>query len=196
MECFEHQVVIDWFGEPEYQYTAIALEDDCPAPAGCKWIPIRSLFAKQNSKNEAITKAARAHSILKWRKKYRYCPHCGTQMQDDKFETARTCPDCQTHIYPTVTPAMIVLVEKDGEILLARHKHRNNDVYTCLAGFIEAGESAEEAAAKRSGMSHKEFLAEYKEGTDAYRTSVVPELKSIISEVINKDCKNTINKLL
>jgi hypothetical protein len=55
---------------------------------------------------------------------------------------------------------------------------------------------AEEAAAKRSGMSHKEFLAEYKEGTDAYRTSVVPELKSIISEVINKDCKNAINKLL
>ena len=39
-KCFEHQVVIDWFGEPEYQYTAIALEDDCPAPAGCKWIPI------------------------------------------------------------------------------------------------------------------------------------------------------------
>ena len=147
-KCFEHQVVIDWFGEPEYQYTAIALEDDCPAPAGCKWIPIRSLFAKQNSKNEAITKAARAHSILKWRKKYRYCPHCGKPMQDDKFETARTCPDCQTHIYPTVTPAMIVLVEKDDEILLARHKHRNNDVYTCLAGFIEAGESAEQAVVR------------------------------------------------
>ena len=147
-KCFEHQVVIDWFGEPEYQYTSIALEDDCPAPAGCKWIPIRSLFAKQNSKNEAITKAARAHSILKWRKKYRYCPHCGTQMQDDKFETARTCPDCQTHIYPTVTPAMIVLVEKGDEILLARHKHRNNDVYTCLAGFIEAGESAEQAVVR------------------------------------------------
>ena len=32
-KCFEHQVVIDWFGEPEYQYTSIALEDDCPAPA-------------------------------------------------------------------------------------------------------------------------------------------------------------------
>ena len=147
-KCFEHQVVIDWFGEPEYQYTAIALEDDCPAPAGCKWIPIRSLFVKQNSNNEAITRAARAHSILKWRKKHRYCPHCGTQMQDDKFETARTCPDCQTHIYPTVTPAMIVLVEKDGEILLARHKHRNNDVYTCLAGFIESGESAEQAVVR------------------------------------------------
>lgn len=145
---FSYQVVTDWFGEPEHQYTAMALEDDCPAPKGCKWIPIRSLFVKQNSENEAITKAARAHTILKWRKKYRFCPHCGKLLSDDKYETARVCTDCDTHIYPAITPAMIVLVEKGDEILLARHKQRNNDVYTCLAGFIEAGESAEEAVVR------------------------------------------------
>ncbi|MGP1587867.1 MAG: NAD(+) diphosphatase [Treponemataceae bacterium] len=144
-KCFEHQVVIDWFGEPEYQYTAIALEDDCPAPAGCKWISIRSLFEKQNSEKTQVRCAARAHSILKWRKKRRYCSKCGTLMKDDKFETARTCPKCSSKLYPSVTPAMIVLVEKGDEILLARHVERNNDVYTCLAGFIEAGESAEQA---------------------------------------------------
>jgi len=71
-KCFEHQVVIDWFGEFEYQYTAIALEDDCPAPAGCKWIPIRSLFTKQNINKTEIRCAARAHSLLKWRKKKKY----------------------------------------------------------------------------------------------------------------------------
>ena len=55
---------------------------------------------------------------------------------------------------------------------------------------------AEETAAKYLRMSHEEFLSKYKKGTDAYRTTVGADLKSIISEVINKDCKNTINKLL
>ena len=144
-KCFEHQVVIDWFGEPEFRYTAIALEDDCPAPSGCKWVPIRSLFEKGNSGNEQIICAARAHSLLKWRKKKRYCPKCGTLMIDDKLETARLCPKCQDKLYPQVTPAIIVLIEKGDEILLARHIQRNNDIYTCLAGFVEPGESAEQA---------------------------------------------------
>ncbi|MCR5698408.1 MAG: NAD(+) diphosphatase [Treponemataceae bacterium] len=144
-KCFEHQVVIDWFGEPEYQYTAIALEDDCPAPKGCKWVPIRSLFVKANAGNTEVSRAARAHSLLKWRKKKRYCPKCGTLMLDDERETARLCPKCKSKLYPSVTPAMIVLIEKGDEILLARHVERNNDIFTCLAGFIEAGESAEEA---------------------------------------------------
>ena len=147
-KCFEHQVVIDWFSEPEFRYTAIALEDDCPAPSGCKWIPIRSLFEKGNSKNEQVICAARAHSLLKWRKKKRYCSKCGTLMIDDKYETARLCPKCQEKLYPQVTPAVIVLIEKGDEILLARHIQRNNDIYTCLAGFVEPGESAKQAVVR------------------------------------------------
>ena len=55
------------------------------------------------------------------------------------------CPKCKEKFYPQVTPAVIVLIEKDDEILLAKHIERNNDIYTCLAGFVEPGESSEQA---------------------------------------------------
>lgn len=53
---------------------------------------------------------------------------------------------------------------------------------------------AEEFAADRMSMTHKEFLKNYKSGTDAYRTSV--DVRGVITKVIDKDCKNVINKLL
>lgn len=139
---------LDWFGEPEFQYKAVALEEECDAPSGFKWIPIRSLFLKENSSNEKIQRASRAHSILKWRKKQKYCCCCGKPLKDVAEETARSCDDCGFKIYPSVTPVVVVLIEKDDEILLARHVERNNDVYSCLAGFIGVGESAEEAVVR------------------------------------------------
>jgi len=139
---------LDWFGEPEFQYKAVALEEECDPPSGYKWIPIRSLFLKEHSSNEKIQKASRAHALLKWRKKKKFCCCCGKPLRDDNEETARVCDCCGFKIYPTVTPVVVVLVEKDDEILLARHVERNNDVYSCLAGFIEPGESAEEAVVR------------------------------------------------
>ncbi len=48
-------------------------------------------------------------------------------------------------IYPRIEPCIIVLVHKEGKILLANHAQRNQDIYACLAGFVEAGESIEHA---------------------------------------------------
>ncbi len=69
-------------------------------------------------------------------------------MQDDKYETARKCILCGHVTFPVIAPAMIVLVEKDDSILLARHSQRNTDIFTCLAGYVEYGESAEESVAR------------------------------------------------
>lgn len=138
---------LDWFGEPEFQYKAVALEEEYDAPSGYKWIPIRSLFLEKHNSNEKIQRASRAHSLLKWRKKKKFCCCCGKPLVDDKEETARVC-ECGFKIYPSVTPVVVVLIEKGDEILLARHVERNNDVYSCLAGFIEPGESAEEAVVR------------------------------------------------
>ena len=59
--------------------------------------------------------------------------------------TARVCPDCGNIIYPRIDPCIIVLVYKEGKILLARHVQRNQDIYACIAGFVEAGEPIEHA---------------------------------------------------
>ena len=55
------------------------------------------------------------------------------------------CPSCHKILFPRIEPCVIVLISKGDKILLARHAYRNQDIYACIAGFIEAGESAEEA---------------------------------------------------
>jgi len=144
-KCLEHLLVKDWFSEPEHAYTALLLEENAPAPAGYKFIPLRALFDEERPYSQ---KAARAHALLCWRSRTHFCSACGAPLQDDKFETARSCMMCSEQFFPTIAPAVIVLIEKEGSVLLARHSQKNTDVYTCLAGYVEHGESAEEAVAR------------------------------------------------
>ncbi|MBO5964508.1 MAG: NAD(+) diphosphatase, partial [Bacteroidaceae bacterium] len=60
-------------------------------------------------------------------------------------ESSLTCPQCHNTIFPRIEPCIIVLVKRGNEILLAQHSQRNTQYFSCLAGFIEAGESAEHA---------------------------------------------------
>lgn len=106
---------------------------------------IREVFF---AKHELAPLVARALALLNWRKRSRFCGKCGSQLHDSSDETARICLSCGNVYYPSLSPAMIVLVEKEGKILLARHKHRNTDIFTCLAGYMEPGETLEECVAR------------------------------------------------
>ncbi|MBQ9630290.1 MAG: NAD(+) diphosphatase, partial [Treponema sp.] len=64
---------------------------------------------------------------------------------DDKNLVARNCSSCKAQYFPRIEPCVIVLISKGDKILLARHKERNQNIYTCIAGFIELGESIEQA---------------------------------------------------
>ena len=55
------------------------------------------------------------------------------------------CPNCGELLFPRIDPCIIVLVRKGDKILLARHTQRNQDIYACLAGYVEAGETIENA---------------------------------------------------
>ena len=66
-------------------------------------------------------------------------------MEEHPAEGARRCGACGHVDYPSVYPAVIVRVEKDGKILLARHVQRSQEFFTCLAGYVEVGESLEDA---------------------------------------------------
>ncbi len=151
--CLELSAASDWFAEIEYNYSAIMLEKDEPNPAGCTDMPLREFFhrtAKDHKIEHFGSLAARAMGLLNFRKNKRYCAKCGAQLVDDECFTARTCPACKTPFFPQLEPAMIVLVSKGDDYLLARHAQRNTDVYTCLAGFIEIGETAEQAVRRET----------------------------------------------
>ena len=110
-------------------------------PAGCAWARLRTLLGADVP--HAAT-ACRALGLLNWRAAHRFCGACGGALADHAVETARTCAACGRTEYPNLAPAVIVRVEKEGKILLARHVQRIPDLWTCLAGYVELGESLED----------------------------------------------------
>lgn len=88
--------------------------------------------------------AGRASQLLAWERDHRFCGRCGEPMGMDIDERAMRCEPCSTIIYPRIAPCIIVLITRGEEMLLARHANFPRPMYSTLAGFIEAGESAED----------------------------------------------------
>jgi NADH pyrophosphatase NudC (nudix superfamily) len=89
--------------------------------------------------------AGRAVQIVEWDRTHQFCGACGGETLPHDKARARVCPRCKLEAYPRIAPAMIVLVERGEEVLLARSPHFPPGIYGALAGFVDAGESAEEA---------------------------------------------------
>ncbi|MCR5456152.1 MAG: NAD(+) diphosphatase [Bacteroidales bacterium] len=131
------------YTEQANSISVLGVPDDRALPEGFGWTTVRSRFADMD--DEHTYPIARAKALLEWRRNARYCGHCGSPLVESKEFTAMDCPKCGNQIFPRINPCVIMLVSKGDEILLARHAQRNQDVYTCLAGFVEAGESIEHA---------------------------------------------------
>ncbi len=125
---------------------SIELAPDAAAPAGMAFRDLRALYGNLESATHAV--AGRAVQIVEWDRTHQYCGTCGKPTQAAATERSRTCPVCRIPHSPRLSPAMIVAVERGNEILLARSPHFPAGIYSVLAGFVEPGESAEEAVAR------------------------------------------------
>jgi len=121
---------------------AIPLPADAPEPAGWRYAGLRSLFFRLPEPLLAI--AARAFQVVEWDRTHRYCGRCGTPTRNKEGERAKECPACGYVSYPRVTPAMMVLITRGREILLARAPRFPPGMYSALAGFVEPGETIED----------------------------------------------------
>lgn len=88
--------------------------------------------------------AGRAAQLHYFAETHQFCGRCGTAMDWAEVELARICPRCDHICYPRISPCVIVAVWRPGEILLAQHHRHKSAISTVLAGFIEAGETAEQ----------------------------------------------------
>ncbi|MBO4531186.1 MAG: NAD(+) diphosphatase [Paludibacteraceae bacterium] len=131
----------DFFEEEAYNYCTLEYKGELPE--GYQTKAIRSFFAENEP--DLNLKLSRARSLLAWRRDNKYCSFCGSPIVDHAVQTARECPQCKKVYFPRIEPCIIVLVSKGDKILLVKHIQRNQDVYACIAGFIEVGESAEHA---------------------------------------------------
>ena len=92
--------------------------------------------------------AGRASQLLDWERDHQYCGRCGNPMRVDTQERAMRCDPCRVINYPRIAPCVIVLVTRGEELLLARNANFPQPMYSTLAGFIEAGETAEQTLAR------------------------------------------------
>jgi NAD+ diphosphatase len=86
----------------------------------------------------------RAKQLLYWHRRSLFCGQCGEHTQFNTTENCKRCEPCQTSYYPYTAPAVIVVIRREQEILLARSPHFAPHMYSALAGFVEAGESCEQ----------------------------------------------------
>lgn len=125
---------------------SVELPPDAQPPPGTAFRDLRALYAVLDETLHGL--AGRAVQIVEWDRTHQYCGACGKPTEPSETDRSRTCPDCRIPQYPRLAPAMIVSVERGDEILLARSPHFPAGIYSVLAGFVEPGESAEEAVAR------------------------------------------------
>lgn len=102
-------------------------------------------FLRNLSQKEIDWVAAVAFQLMNWYKQNRFCGKCGTLTQVKKDERAIVCPSCNKALYPTISPAIIVAIRCKDRILLARNAQFKNDYYSLVAGYVEIGETIEDA---------------------------------------------------
>ena len=91
---------------------------------------------------------AHARSMLAWHTEHRFCGHCGAPTRSVDGGARRKCSGCGMRHYPHVSPSMIVLIERGDFCLLARRPRGAPNRYSCLAGYVEPGESIEDATVR------------------------------------------------
>ena len=121
---------------------AMLLDDDAQISQGYALAGLRSLFLSLPEPLLAV--AARAFQVVEWDRTHRFCGRCGAPTRDRDDERAKQCTACGYVAYPRISPAMMVLVTRERELLLARAKRFHASMYSALAGFVEAGESIED----------------------------------------------------
>lgn len=97
--------------------------------------------------------AGKAVLVNDWYKSFQFCGRCGTPNKLDEKDMMMKCPNCGQNHYPHISPAIIVAIRKGDELLMAKHSYHDDIRYALIAGFVEPGESVEEAV-------HREVLEE------------------------------------
>jgi NAD+ diphosphatase len=125
---------------------AVEVAEGTLPPAGMSFEGLRQVYGSLDE--DLFWIAARAVQIVDWDRTHQFCSRCGAMLRTKTTERSKECPECGLVYFPRLAPAIIVLVERDKKLLLARSRHFMSGMYSVLAGFVEPGESLEEAVVR------------------------------------------------
>ena len=127
------------------------VDPDADEPEGYEFEPLRSFLGRVDE--PVFNLIGKARQIVDWHRDHRYCGQCGKETIESDIDRSRKCPGCNRLFYPRLSPSIIVLVTRGEELLLARNAAARGNFYSTIAGFVEPGESIEEAV-------HREVMEE------------------------------------
>lgn len=153
------EVQIPYASEPPVQYAnaaavrtvtapwqekvmAFEAEDCASERQRYEFLPLRQCFFLLEKRMYLL--AGKCEELLFWDKNTRYCSTCGAKMQEGS-EISKLCPDCHKEVFPSLATAIICLIHRQDEVLLVHANNFKSDFYGLVAGFVETGESLEEA---------------------------------------------------
>jgi NAD+ diphosphatase len=94
---------------------------------------------------DQLSAIAMAKSMVSWHQRHGFCANCGTRSAMTQGGWKRDCPNCKAEHFPRTDPVVIMLVTSGDKVLLGRQKQFLPGMYSCLAGFVEAAETIEDA---------------------------------------------------
>jgi len=130
-------------GDGRAHFAIDATGADMAPDVDAELIDVRALAPAIPSGEAAIL--AEARSLLDWHTRHRFCAQCGSPTRMVSAGWVRRCPDCRASHFPRTDPVVIMLAIRGERALLGRNRRRAGARFSCLAGFVEPGETLEEA---------------------------------------------------
>ena len=113
------------------------------SPQGSSFVELRGLLTVLSPRNGEL--AATARAMLQWHDSHRFCAKCGAPSASVTGGWQRNCPSCHAPHFPRTDPVVIMLITHGNRALLGRSPPWPQGMYSCLAGFVEPGETIEAA---------------------------------------------------
>ncbi|HSO25981.1 MAG TPA: NAD(+) diphosphatase [Methanobacteriaceae archaeon] len=122
--------------------------EEINSPSGMAFEDLRSLYTILDE--DIYLLAGRALQIINWDKNHQFCGKCGTPTETMDKEMAKICQECGFISFTRLSPAVITAIVKEGKLLMAKHNYGPYRKYGLIAGFVEAGETLEEAVERET----------------------------------------------
>ena len=124
-------------------YYCVAINSDCSIPSECYLLQLKDALSLMPYYYYSMI--VKAYSVINWDKNHRFCSRCGNLALNKLSQFERLCSHCNLSFFPRISPSIIVLIKKDDQLLMARSPHFAPGIYALIAGFVDVGETIEEA---------------------------------------------------